>query len=73
MSRGSNSTAGIYKNETALVFNLISFLFVEIIFIFKKTLMSSKKVADTQTAMQGETNRAADFINDENSRTHLLD
>ncbi|MGL5794919.1 MAG: PulJ/GspJ family protein, partial [Waterburya sp.] len=64
LTKSTKKSAGFTLIEL-LVAAIITSIIVSIAGWGLVTLMSSKKVADTQTAMQGETNRAADFINDE--------
>ncbi len=71
ITKSTKKSAGFTLIEL-LVAAIITSIIVSIAGWGLVTLMSSKKVADTQTAMQGETNRAADFINDEIRRAKFI-
>jgi prepilin-type N-terminal cleavage/methylation domain-containing protein len=72
LTKSTKKSAGFTLIEL-LVAAIITSIIVSIAGWGLVTLMSSKKVADTQTAMQGETNRAADFINDEIRRAERIE
>jgi prepilin-type N-terminal cleavage/methylation domain-containing protein len=72
ITKSTKKSAGFTLIEL-LVAAIITSIIVSIAGWGLVTLMSSKKVADTQTAMQGETNRAADFINDEIRRAQRIE